>query len=78
MVIRAEALDKELDKSKNHSALLESKLDGAFTQYYNELQDLQEKRNDLIKKNKTLRKRTKVGLSTQFLRKSTFVLLVST
>jgi hypothetical protein len=78
MVIRAEALDKELDKSKNQSALLESKLDGAFTQYYNELQDLQEKRNDLIKKNKTLRKRTKVGLSTQFLRKSTFVLLVST
>jgi hypothetical protein len=30
MVLRAEALEKELDKAKKHSALLQSKLDGAF------------------------------------------------
>jgi hypothetical protein len=30
-VLRAEALEQKLDKSKKHSALLQSKLDGAFT-----------------------------------------------
>jgi hypothetical protein len=54
-VIRAEVLEKELDISKKHSALLQSKLDGAFAQYHNEVQDMQAKRDDLIKKNKTLR-----------------------
>jgi hypothetical protein len=29
-VLHAEALEKEVDKSKKHSALLQSKLDGAF------------------------------------------------
>jgi hypothetical protein len=29
-VLHAEAFEKELDKSKKHSALLHSKLDGAF------------------------------------------------
>jgi hypothetical protein len=29
-VLRVEALEKELDKSRKHSALLQSKLDGAF------------------------------------------------
>jgi hypothetical protein len=29
-VLRIEALEKELDKSKKHSALLQSKLDGSF------------------------------------------------
>jgi hypothetical protein len=29
-VLRAEALEKELDKAKKHSALLQSNLDGAF------------------------------------------------
>jgi hypothetical protein len=31
-VLRAEALEKELDKARKHSALLQSKLDGAFAQ----------------------------------------------
>jgi hypothetical protein len=31
IVLRADALEKELDKAKKHSALLQSKLDGAFT-----------------------------------------------
>jgi hypothetical protein len=30
-VLRVEALEKKLDKSKKHSALLQSKLDGTFT-----------------------------------------------
>jgi hypothetical protein len=29
-VLRAEALEKDLDKANKHSALLQSKLDGAF------------------------------------------------
>jgi hypothetical protein len=31
-VLQAEALEKELDKARKHSAMLQSKLDGAFTQ----------------------------------------------
>jgi hypothetical protein len=54
-VLRAEALEKELDKARKHSALLQSRLDGAFAQYHNEVQDMQAKSNDLIRKNKSLR-----------------------
>jgi hypothetical protein len=35
-VLRAEALEKELSKAKKHSAMLQSKLDGAFAQYHDE------------------------------------------
>jgi hypothetical protein len=52
IVLRAEALEKELDKSKKHSALHQSKLDGAFAQYHNKVQEMQAKRDDLIQKNK--------------------------
>jgi hypothetical protein len=58
-VIRAEALEKELDKSEKHSALLQSKLDSAFAQYHNKVKDMQAKRDDLIKKNKTLHPKNK-------------------
>jgi hypothetical protein len=54
-VLRAEALEKELDKARKHSALLQSRLDGAFAQYHNEVQEMQAKSNDLIRKNKSLR-----------------------
>jgi hypothetical protein len=30
-------LEKEFDKSKKHSALLQSKLNGTFTQYHNKV-----------------------------------------
>jgi hypothetical protein len=53
-VLHAKALEKELDKSKKHSALLQSNLDGAFAQYHNEVQEMQAKRDEMIKKNKTL------------------------
>lgn len=36
-VLRAEELEKELDKSRKHSALLQSKVGTAFAQYHNEV-----------------------------------------
>jgi hypothetical protein len=61
-VLRAEALEKELDKARKHSALLQSKLDGAFAQYHNEVQEMQAKSDDLIWKNKSLCQKNK-GMS---------------
>jgi hypothetical protein len=40
-VLRVEALEKELAKARKHSTMLQSKLDGAFAQYHNEVQDMQ-------------------------------------
>jgi hypothetical protein len=37
-VLREETLEKELHKARKHSAMLQSKLDGAFAQYHNEVQ----------------------------------------
>jgi hypothetical protein len=37
IVLRAETLEKELNKSRKHSAMLQSKLDGAFAHYHNEV-----------------------------------------
>jgi hypothetical protein len=39
-VLRAESLEKELNKARKHSAMLQSKLDGAFSQYHNEVQEM--------------------------------------
>jgi hypothetical protein len=39
-VLQAETLEKELNKSRKHSAMLQFKLDGAFAQYHNEVQDM--------------------------------------
>jgi predicted nucleic acid-binding Zn-ribbon protein len=50
-VLRAEVLEKELSKARKHSAMLQSKLDGAFTQYHNEVQDMQAKSDELVRKN---------------------------
>jgi hypothetical protein len=58
-VLRAEALEKELDKARKHSAMLHSKLDGAFAQYHNEVQEMLAKSGDLIHKNKSLRQKNK-------------------
>jgi hypothetical protein len=58
-VLRVEALEKELDKSRKHSALLQSKLDGAFAQYHNEVEEMQAKSDDLVQKNKSLRQKNK-------------------
>jgi predicted nucleic acid-binding Zn-ribbon protein len=53
-VLRAEALEEELAKARKHSAMLQSKLDGAFAQYHNEVQDMQAKSDELVRKNKSL------------------------
>jgi predicted nucleic acid-binding Zn-ribbon protein len=53
-VLRAEALEEELAKARKHSAMLQSKIDGAFAQYHNEVQDMQAKCDELVRKNKSL------------------------
>jgi hypothetical protein len=59
IVLRAETLEKELVKARKHSAMLQSKLDGAFAQYHNEIQDMQAKSDELVCKNKLLRQNNK-------------------
>jgi FtsZ-binding cell division protein ZapB len=56
-VLRVETLEKELAKAKKHSAMLQSKLDGAFAQYHNEVQDMEAKSDELVRKNKSLRQK---------------------
>jgi FtsZ-binding cell division protein ZapB len=58
-LLRVETLEKELTKARKHSAILQSKLDGALTQYQNEVQDMQAKSDELVRKNKSLRKKNK-------------------
>jgi hypothetical protein len=36
-VLRAEAMEEQLVKARKQSAMLQSKLDGAFVQYHNEV-----------------------------------------
>jgi FtsZ-binding cell division protein ZapB len=58
-VLRAKSLEKELAKARKHSAMLQSKLDGVFTEYHNEVQDMQAKSDELVRKNKSLRQKSK-------------------
>jgi FtsZ-binding cell division protein ZapB len=58
-VLWAESLEKELNKAKKHSAMLQSKLDDTFAQYHNEVQDMQAKSDELVRKNKSLRQKNK-------------------
>jgi hypothetical protein len=58
-VLWAEALEEELAKARKHSAMLQSKLDGSFAQYHNEVQDMQVKSDELVHKNKSLRNKNK-------------------
>jgi predicted nucleic acid-binding Zn-ribbon protein len=64
-VLRAESLENELVKARKHSAMLKSKLDGAFAQYHNEVQDMQAKSDELVRKNKSLCNKNK-GMSLTF------------
>jgi hypothetical protein len=61
-MLRAKTLEKEHNKARKHSAMLQSKLDGALAQYQNEVQEMQVKSDDLIRKNKSLRQKNK-GMS---------------
>jgi hypothetical protein len=53
-VLQAEALEDQLLKSRKHVAAMQSKLDAAFSKYHNDIQELQAKGDDLVRKNKTL------------------------
>jgi FtsZ-binding cell division protein ZapB len=52
-------LEKELAKARKHSTMLQSKLNSAFAQYHNEVQDMQAKSDELLRKNKSLRQKNK-------------------
>jgi hypothetical protein len=58
-VLRAEALEEQLMKSRKHAATMQSKLDVAFAKYHNDVQELQAKGDDLVRKNKGLRNKNK-------------------
>jgi hypothetical protein len=58
-VLRAEVLEDQLLKSRKHAAAMQSKLDAAFAKYHNDIQDMQAKSDDLVRKNKTLRNKNK-------------------
>jgi hypothetical protein len=58
-VLHAEALDEQLLKSWKHVAAMQSKLDTAFTKYHNDIQEMQVKSDDLVRRNKSLRNKNK-------------------
>jgi hypothetical protein len=58
-VLRAEALEDQLLKSRKHAAAMQSKLDAAFAKYHNDIQEKHAKSNDLVRKNKSLRNKNK-------------------
>jgi Skp family chaperone for outer membrane proteins len=53
-VLRAETLEEQLVKSQKHAAAMQSKLDTAFAKYHNDVQEMQAKSDDLVRKNKSL------------------------
>jgi Skp family chaperone for outer membrane proteins len=58
-VLRAETLEEQLVKSRKHATVMQSKLDTAFAQYHNDIQDMQAKSDDLVRKNKSLLNKNK-------------------
>jgi Skp family chaperone for outer membrane proteins len=58
-VLWAEALEEELVKSRKQTAAMQSKLDTAFAKYHNDVQEMQEKSDDQVRKNKSLRNKNK-------------------
>jgi hypothetical protein len=58
-VLWAEALEEQLVKSWKHAAAMQSKLDTAFAQYHNDIQEMQAKSDDMVRKNKSLRNKNK-------------------
>jgi hypothetical protein len=58
-VLRVEALEEQLVKARKHAIAMQSKLDSAFAQYHNEIQDMQAKSDELVRKNKSLRNKNK-------------------
>jgi Skp family chaperone for outer membrane proteins len=59
VVLRAEALEEQLVKSRKHAAAMQPKLDAAFAKYHNDIQDMQAKSDELVRKNKSLHNKNK-------------------
>jgi hypothetical protein len=59
VVLRAETLEEELAKSRKQTVAMQSKLDTAFAKYHNDVQEMQAKSDDLVRKNKSLRNKNK-------------------
>jgi predicted nucleic acid-binding Zn-ribbon protein len=58
-VLRAEALEEQLVKSRKHTAAMQSKLNATFAKYHNDVMELQAKSDELVRKNKGLRNKNK-------------------
>jgi hypothetical protein len=58
-VLRAEPLEDQLLKSQKHAAAMQSKLDAAFAKYHNDVQEMQARSDDLVRKNKSLHNKNK-------------------
>jgi hypothetical protein len=58
-VLQAETLEDQLVKSRKHAAAMQSKLDTAFAKYHNDIQEMQAKNDDLVRKNESLRNKNK-------------------
>jgi Skp family chaperone for outer membrane proteins len=58
-VLRAEVLEDQIVKSRKHPAAMQSKLDAAFAKYHNDIQEMQAKGDDLVRKNMSLRNKNK-------------------
>jgi low affinity Fe/Cu permease len=59
-VLRAEALEDQLLKSRKHAAAMQSKLDAAFAKYHNDIQDMQAKSDELVRRTRHPATRIKV------------------
>jgi hypothetical protein len=58
-VLQAEALEEELAKSWKQTVAMQSKLDTAFAKCHNDIQEMQAKSDDSVRKNKSLRNKNK-------------------
>jgi hypothetical protein len=59
VVLRAETLEEQLVRSRKHAATMQSKLDTAYAKYHNDVQEMQAKSDDLVRKNKSVRNKNK-------------------
>jgi hypothetical protein len=58
-VLWAETLEEQLMKSRKHAIAMQSKLDTAFAKCHNDVQEMQAKSDDLVRKNKSLHYKNK-------------------
>ena len=59
VALRAEELEKELNKWKFQAAAIQSNFDSAGVEYRNRIQAITAQKDDVVKKNKSLRREKK-------------------